>query len=304
MKTHQDPISLLIEIKNKALLDSASVVDLATNRRQRLHRAFNANFNADSFLQSIEQRTLPMINKTSDEFPIVGGIPVTDLLVYGHKRIEEMSKITSAGVIEKAKALLLQLVEIDDVGFMPISIASADLGNGEIHIPTFGEICFDSLSKSIVKSAHDVRSEGLSVLPTFESYVSKLSNVDKKLGQGSVPLAIIGLQLAFGHQKSLTVFDDATLASACLHLIETQTPYLNDGVIENLLYSAHELKIKLRDLQIGQTIPLMDFLVAADKSELHDKYESLCVLNEAMEVIHENHDRIDHSYNANDYFDM
>uniref|UniRef100_UPI001CC314EA hypothetical protein n=1 Tax=Candidatus Enterovibrio escicola TaxID=1927127 RepID=UPI001CC314EA len=276
----------------------------ALNRRHRLHNAFHTSFNADQFIASLEATTADLIEGRSDEIPLLGGIPITDLMVFADKRLDEMSKLTSSNAKIKSQELIEKVIQVGDLSCMPISIATADLGNGRIHIPTFGEIFYDKLSNHIIKSAHDNRSKGLKVIPLFENFVERLSSVDRKFGFESIPLAIIGLQLSYGHSKSLSIFNKNILAIACIHLIESQIPYLNDAVTENLLNSAHELDINLRDLKISNSISLYDFFEASQKQDLYDKYDSLCVLNDAMRVVNQNHDRISHNYNPNAYFDM
>lgn len=304
MKAINDPISLLKQMVSAAERDPESQKAYANNRKQRLHTACYTQFDPDAFAESLEKRVQPLLSGTSDEIPIIAGVPVTDLLAYGRKRMSEMPRQNVASALNKVESTLWSLLDVGHVSAMPISVAIGELADGKIHIPTFGEVVFQHAASESIGSVIDSREYGLKLVSHFERFITSMSKIDPNAGSRSEPLAIIGLQLAYGHRDTISFMHDSALATASAYLLENHLPKFNDSVISNLIDTASNTGVDLRQLKMSQTIPLDQYFSLANRRTLADKFESECIRADSMNIINQNQHRISHDYDPNNYFDM
>lgn len=304
MKAYNDPILLLKEISNAASQNPNQHIQYAENRKARLHRAFYSNFDPLNFSESIESRVAPLLSGETDELPIVAGIPVTDLMAYGVKRMSEMPRQEVTTAMRQVESAMCRLLDVHDVSLMPISIATAELSEGKVHVPTFGEVVFLKSATETMNAVVDSRDFGMHMIAPFERFVTRLTEIDPKQGIRSEPLAIVGLQLAYGHRDTVGFMHDSALAAASMYLLENQLPKLPKSAISNLIDTASNTGVALKELRLSQTLPLKEYFECSDSQELLDKFESECIRSESMQIVARNQDRISHDYNPSQYFDM
>jgi hypothetical protein len=264
----------------------------------RLHSAFNRGFNPDDFTCNILAMTTDLIDNPEMDIPAKAGIPITDVVMYGHQRIKGMGADYSH-LRKQIEDRLLDLVVNTKAAYIPVSICQSPSPNsaGELHCPILAELYFANATKE--------KPDGY--YPDLQALEYVIRRGDRDYGMtlnSSIPLAMIALKLGAGKVKDCKFMSEPVLKSATQFLLEVEADKLNDGVVIHLIDSAAEQGVPLSQLKLRNKIGLPEFFSAIGKNELSDKYRSASQRQEALELINQNSEQINHDFNPDLYFDF
>ncbi len=298
MKIDIDPIKLLIELKRQGMAEPDNLSKFAKSRLNKINAAFYSNFNADTFTQNILSATQTVVDGKSNELPMIAGIPVTDFITYGCKRMSEMGGQDKDAALQQLVERQLSLLQLGDLAIMPSSIAIAPSGiDNTLYVPTFGELAFNSFAERTSRSLKDHAS-------MITPLVERLSEIDEEFGANSTHLAILGLKLSKGNVSSLEMFSEQACLSATQYLLENNINSLKDKVVLALIDSAKELDLPLEALTVRGVVPLGEYLTHSGKEELRDKYEVANMRQQSLNLIKSQEHRVSHDYDPMAYFDI
>lgn len=299
MKVTNDPKKLLVEMRNKAIASPDIITGFSANRLKKLNSAFYRDFNPDHFCANMLAQTDAIVNGKSSDIPLISGIPITDFMVYGLNRLNEIPITQGALLRKQLLSRMLELNNVADLAVLPLSIGVTNKGDGTNakYVPTFAELTLNSLADQMLTEKR---------LPTqpMVNLVNQLDSIDTEYGKNSIPLAIIGLKLSHGFRQDLNCFTTPAIASGVQYLLENMINQLPESITIALIDSAVDSNLALDSIKIRNTLPMHTFLKNINNELLLDKFEGTKQRQVALASIKMESHRISHDYDPTAYFDI
>lgn len=301
MKVNGHPKQLLIQFKKMGESSPDEIQSFANSRLKKINSAFFNNFDAIAFVENLVSRTKGLTKGTSDELPVISGIPITDFISYSARRLSESNNPEFRSSETSLANLQLELLPIGDLSVMPSSIAITSSGNSSgLYIPTFGEMMLNEYADRMRESTKDHSSM---MIPL----INRLNEVSIEYGSNSAHLAILGLRLSNGESSETLheLFTEQAAASAITYLMENQITTMSDSRFLNLLNGAKDLDVNLDTLCVrGTDVKLSTFLQQTSRNELFDRYDVASQRQSALSSLRRQDHRISNDYDPMACFDM
>lgn len=302
MKINRDPQRLLVEMREFGVENPDKARSLAEARMSQLNRAFYNQFNPTSFVNFLINKAQPILQQTSDELPMIGSIPLTDIVMFGHKRIAEYRQTDVSVERNKLRALMDELFDTADLDLMPSCICITGKGDeqGSAYIPTFGELVLADEADKVDDFSLPLQHRFVS---NFNSFIDKVDQFDDSFGSKSVPMAVLGLLGNRGQASDINCSRES-LQPAAQFLLENQFMTLGKSVQIKLFETAADNGVNLEKLIIRDGVSISDLLNGLGDYEVLDSYTTQVNRQVALEIIERESERINHDYDPSLYFDM
>ncbi|MEZ9700993.1 hypothetical protein AB4455_03480 [Vibrio sp. 10N.261.46.E12] len=301
MKVNGHPKQLLIQLKKMAESSPSEIQSFANSRLKKINSAFFNNFDANAFVENLISRTEGLTSGTSDELPVISGIPITDFISYSARRLSESNDPELKQSESSLAKLQLDLLPVGDIAVMPSSIAITNSGDSSsLYIPTFGEMMLNEFADRMRESTKDHSSM---MIPLIQ----RLNEVSIEYGSNSAHLAILGLRLSNGESSESLheLFTEQAAAAAITYLMENQVTTMSDTRFINLLNGAKDLNVNLANLCVrGTDVKLSTFLQQTSRDELFDRYDVASQRQSALSSLRSQEHRISNDYDPMACFDM
>lgn len=299
MDIFDDPIKLLVEFRQMGKETPDEMLSFMHNRMARLSSAFKNRFDGPAFAQTIIAKTQPLLTNENQALPYISSIPITDVLLFGFKRLQELNSEENSQALKCLREQMIAISERGDLAMMPSSICATRLGDGSetVFVPTYGELVLADLVLTTKDSPK-------SHMHQAKWLAAKLDKVNPDYGSNSIPLAITALQLAKGSVAEIDFMGKTAQQSACKYMLQNDIMKMDEAVAINTIDSAVSCGVDLASVKVRQTLALNDYFKNTGNNVLYDKLHGEINRQAMTAIIAEEASNITNDYNPSAYFDI
>ncbi|GIB16409.1 hypothetical protein FXE80_00685 [Vibrio cholerae] len=252
----------------------------------RLNHSISRGFNPDSFVANLLNIESKYISGKMNSMSGMCGILDSEIFAFGYIKIKQTKNQSLMAIIERSIERLL------NVPFFAQSKVDEDKYLGS-------EVLFyEFYLLAISKEMNDYSPKFLDILKKCISE-DEGNQLDRRFLS-----ALLAMKFSNYNSQRCEFINDEMLKSVFIYSLRKNIGNVSSFQFNNLIDSALDLNIHLASLTVKDGVLLRDIVPFYFNQESVDKFSASCQRQDSLNVIKQNEEKIDFSFNSDMYFDF